>query len=174
MKTGFPNDFQSNLTLERLREALRYDSRTGNFHWLVNPKNGNKIGDIAGRPNRCGHWQIMIDGKRYYAHRLAWLYVYEKWPEVQLDHINLIPGDNRIDNLRYADRHQNGQNRRKQRDNKSGYKGVCWHKATQKWIAQIRINRVSKHLGIFSDPRLAYAAYCEAAKKYHGEFARAE
>jgi hypothetical protein len=48
---------------------------------------------------------------------------------------------------------------------------VSFHKASGKWIAQICINGKKKHLGLFSTPELAYAAYCKAALEYHGKFA---
>lgn len=57
-------------------------------------------------------------------------------------------------------------------DNALGLKGVNWHKAVGKYQATIQFQGVRHHLGWYDDPNLAYAAYCEAAKFYHGEFAR--
>ena len=87
-----------------------------------------------------------------------------------VDHINGNVLDNRRSNLRICTKHQNTMN--KIVTNTSGYKGVSWHKRDKKWQAQIKINYVNIHLGLFSTPELAHKAYCEAAIKYHGEFAR--
>ena len=61
---------------------------------------------------------------------------------------------------------------RKERNNTSGYKGVSFHKDTGMYRARIMVRGVSIHLGAFRRPELAHAAYCEAAKKHFGEFAR--
>jgi len=89
----------------------------------------------------------------------------------QCDHINHDTLDNRRSNLRKAIGNQNNRNSRKRKDNTSGYKGVCWHKWTRKWSAQITINRKHIHLGYFDKSKNAAHAYDEAAKKYFGEFA---
>jgi hypothetical protein len=80
--------------------------------------------------------------------------------------------NNTDENLRRATRSQQVINRRRGRNNTSGYKGVSWHKASGKWRASIRVDGRQIHLGLFDTPELAYAAYCAAAIKYHGEFAR--
>jgi len=74
-------------------------------------------------------------------------------------------------NLRLATREQNMANRRKHSNNTSGFKGVCWHKHKGKWQAQISVSGTIIHLGRFTSKEAAYAAYCDAAEKYHGEFA---
>lgn len=88
------------------------------------------------------------------------------------DHINGNTLDNREENLRSATNAQNTQNQGLRLDNTSGYKGVTWDKRDKKWKAQIEANGKGKSLGNFDTPELAYQAYCEAAKKLHGEFAR--
>lgn len=42
--------------------------------------------------------------------------------------------------------------------------GVCWHKATSKFIANARVNGKQKHLGLFATAQLAHKAW-QAAKK---------
>lgn len=75
-------------------------------------------------------------------------------------------------NLRIATTAQNQANRGKNRNNQSGYKGVSWHSTRQTWTAQIGVEGRNIFLGRFSSAESAYGAYCEAAKRYHGEFAR--
>lgn len=89
----------------------------------------------------------------------------------QVDHINHDTLDNRRENLRLATRSQNLMNRIKQQNNTSGYKGVSWHKHSQKWRATIKIGSRHTHLGLFDTPKDAYDAYCKAADELHGEFA---
>lgn len=88
------------------------------------------------------------------------------------EHINGDTLDNRRDNLRIATRSQNARNRGKQSNNKSGYKGVHFHKASGKWIAEIGLNGKHIYLGLYSTPQLAHEAYCKAAEQLHGEYAR--
>lgn len=93
------------------------------------------------------------------------------FPEgLQVDHINGNKLDNRKCNLRLATNSQNHCNRGKQSNNTSGYKGVFWHKRTQKWVARIGLNRKGISLGLYADPKDASAAYLAASAKYHGEF----
>jgi hypothetical protein len=91
-----------------------------------------------------------------------------------VDHINGDGLDNRRSNLRLATKAQNQRNQRLRRDNKSGFKGVCWDNRAKKWRALIRFNGKQKTLGYFDTPEEAYEAYCAAAIELHGEFARLE
>ncbi len=89
----------------------------------------------------------------------------------QADHINHNALDNRRCNLRIATRSENQHNRVNQRNSVTGLKGVSWHKASKKWRVQIGIDGVQLYLGCFSKQEDASAAYRNAAKDLHGEFA---
>lgn len=88
---------------------------------------------------------------------------------MKTDHKNRNTLDNQEENVRICNNYQNSHNRIKQRNNKSGYKGVFWFK--NKWVAEIASECKSKMLGSFSTPEEAARAYDEAAKRLHGEFA---
>lgn len=92
---------------------------------------------------------------------------------IEADHIDPINSlDNRSKNLRSANRSQNMQNIRTPKSNKSGYKGVYWHKSNNCWAACIFHDGKKLHLGSFNDPAVAHTAYCITAGKLFGEFAR--
>jgi hypothetical protein len=78
--------------------------------------------------------------------------------------------DNRKANLRIADVSQNGCNSKISRNNRSGFKGVYFHKKNRVWCAVVRRTGTSRFLGCFPTPEAAYAAYVKAAKELHGEF----
>lgn len=106
---------ESLLTLERVRDAFRYDRDTGLFVWRNGNGNNRRRGDRAGvyQRNREGgrHYQLIrIDGRSYLGHRLAWFYVHGKWPNGEIDHINGVKFDNAIANLRDVTRKQNSWN----------------------------------------------------------------
>jgi hypothetical protein len=88
-----------------------------------------------------------------------------------VDHINGNGLDNRSKNLRIASPSQNGGNSVISKNNKSGYKGVFWHKRQGAWMASIMKNRKTIRLGLFDTPKEAHDAYCAAALRLFGEFA---
>lgn len=89
-----------------------------------------------------------------------------------VDHINGNGLDNRRSNLRLVTKSQNMMNSGVRRNNKSGYKGVSWDKINNKW--RVTIWRMNKQfdVGRFEDILDAARAYNEAARIYHGEYAR--
>ena len=88
------------------------------------------------------------------------------------DHINGNSLDNRRSNLRHASYSENARNRKTRRTSTTGLKGVSPKKDNGKWTASIYVSGKRKHLGVFSTPQEAHVAYCEAASKFYGEFAR--
>lgn len=108
----------------------------------------------------------------YKVHRIIWLYMTGEWPKAFIDHVNGDGLDNRWANLREATIAENAKNRRLNRNNTSGFKGVSFAKRANKYTAQVTANRKRVCLGFFDTPEDAYAAYCEAAKKHYGEYAR--
>jgi hypothetical protein len=159
--------------LAELREWLRYDAETGEFYWLQCSGKKMRPGKKAGWITSFGYVNITLNDHRMPGHRLAWLFVHGEDPgDKMIDHINGVPSDNRICNLRLATARQNACNQRKQDGTTSAYKGVTWYKRKGKWMAQIRINGKAKHLGYFHDEMAAHMAYCQAAHDTFGEFAR--
>lgn len=159
---------KTNLTAERLREVLSYDPETGVFHHLREDVIRRFRRLEAGSIDKDGYVIIGVDGAVYRAHRLAWLYVHGQWPAHEIDHINGIPDDNRITNLREADGPRHQQQNQKLRDtNKSGYPGVYWDTTNGRWRAMIRNGGKKLSLGSFTSRHDAGAAYMAAKAKMH-------
>lgn len=156
------------ITHGRLLQVMNYDAETGLFHWLAATSKKTKIGSQAKTINAYGYIRIRIDKEDYVAHRLAWFYVYGKWPENQIDHINGVRTDNRINNLRDVCVRQNQENqRRAQKGNRSGFLGVSWNNKDQKWWSRISVNGKFNYLGSYDKPEDAHAAYVEAKRLRH-------
>jgi len=154
------------LTAERLREVLSYDSETGVFCWLKPLRNGT-TGALAGGFRADGYLVIGMHGKTYRAHRLAWLFVHGCWPVADIDHINGDRADNRMGNLRAASRAENQQNRTLDVKNTSGFHGVSRYAGGKKWRARIQVDGVEQHLGTFESPEDAEEAYLAAKAALH-------
>lgn len=90
----------------------------------------------------------------------------------EVDHIDGNGLNNRKSNLRQATASENRRNQRLSKANSSGLKGVSWNKRESVWEAYIRVDGKKKSLGSFSNVDEAHAAYCRAAERFHGEFAR--
>lgn len=157
------------ITAEELRRLLDYDPETGVFIWKELPEFSTAavVGGKAGCAWATGYRIVVLMSKRYLAHRLAWLYVYGKWPTKQLDHINRDKSDNRITNLREATTRENQLNTPA---GKSGVKGVAWHTQHQKWSTQIWVKGRRVFLGLYNNVADAAAHYQWARISYDREF----
>jgi len=150
------------LTQERLKELLHYDEELGTFTWLIRPCNSMRSGDFAGTYDKNGYLRILYKGKLYMGHWLAWLYIYGKFPDNEIDHINGNPSDNTILNLRDVTRKQNMENKKVYSNSKSGYPGVTWHIKKNRWV--VRIGHYGKRISVgqFKDLNDAIAARIKA------------
>jgi len=165
MLRQYSNIYAAMITQSELKQRYFYNPDTGLFTRICKT-NGRHFGKTL-----INNKKIIIKGKAYLPHRLAWLYMTGKHPDQFIDHINRDSTDNRFSNLREASYAENNRNRSIGKDNTSGYKGVSYHKHNKKYRAEIRVNNISKHLGYFSNPADAHAAYIQAANIYHKEFA---
>ena len=156
-----------------LKKILEYSPETGRFKWKID-RLPIVSGDWAGTIRKDNYVVIKINGKQYKAHRLAWLYVYGEWPTQEIDHINRIKNDNRICNLREATRNQNVANGSKRKTNTSGIVGVSWFKVDKVWVAYIRIDSKTIHLGRYKNIFDAACARRSAEQKYFREFSPGE
>lgn len=157
------------LTQKRLKELFIYDPYTGIFTRKVDC-NRAKRGDRAECKHNQGYVRISVDGNRYLAHRLAFLYMTGTLPSQEVDHINGTRSDNSWNNLRECSSQQNKFNMAGY--GKSGVKGVYWNTDKRKWQAQTSVNGRVRYLGRFDDLEVAEELVKFVREIAHGEFAR--
>lgn len=148
-----------------LLENLRYNPATGKWRRL------RRFPGPAGCFHISGYRWIRLKGTRYFEHSLAWFYMTGRWPKNMVDHKDGKKANNRWKNLRAATRSQNGANRRINTKRKNSYKGI--QPDRHKFRARIVVRGKHINLGTFADAKSAHRAYCVAAKKHFGAFARA-
>lgn len=153
------------LTPQRAKEYFLY--KEGNLFYKISSNSKIKIGQKAGYKNPNGYVTVSVDNVQYRAHQVIFLMFHGYLPE-QIDHINNIRCDNRIENLRPSNKLENAKNRPINKNNTSGYKNV--YKSGKKWRVMVGINGEYKNFGSFQDIELAHLVAIEARNKYHGEF----
>ena len=167
---GSPKKLPSALVL---RNLFAYDQKTGILTWKVDRYPRKLIGNEAGWLDPHGRRCVEIDGVAYKVVRIIWKIMTGRDPNQEVDHINLIRNDDRWENLREASWSDNSRNRNKRSDSANPYKGIRQDKRWGRWYARIQIAGNKRfEIGGFATPEEAHKAYCEAAQKYHGDFAR--
>jgi len=144
----------------RIIDQISYNPVTGMFHWIIS-KPKIHIGMRAGGLHTKGYRKIRINGKKYFEHRLAFLFMTGDWPEDQVDHINGVPDDNRWANLRLANNAQNQWNSKSY--SSTGHKGV--YKIRDRYRVK---GHQDRHLCYTDDFDLA-CAISAAHRELHGE-----
>lgn len=112
-----------------------------------------KPGDEVGTLNSEGYLVVNVRGKVYHVAHIVWLLYYGELPW-EIDHINRVGSNNRIENLRRANRSVNNRNRGTNSNNTSGHTGVSRHKSTGKWL----VTAYNKYVGLFPTKEEAIAA----------------
>jgi len=157
------------LDVNSLKEDICYNPKTGCFTLRkdLNPraKASKQIGYLYNK----GYVRVPYKGLKLSGHKLAWALFYGEWPKEDIDHINMDRSDNRIDNLRLANKSQNAMNR-KALTGKSC--GVSFHKTSGKFQARITVCGQTKYLGLFKTENEAAEEYNKFARELHGKFAR--
>ena len=160
---------KANKIPEDIREYLRYED--GKVYWTKKPSRKIRVGAESKCISSNGYKIMQFKGKIYRVHRVVWFLVKDEQPPEMLDHINNNTLDNHIENLREVTPRQNSFNAKTSKLNKSGVKGVHWHKKNRKWVANISINNKTKNIGSFTELEEAEKAIKEFREKLHGEYA---
>lgn len=139
----------------------------GRLTWRIKPCKNMKKSSPAGTMRNDGYLQVRFMNKIHLVHRIVWEMFNGQIPYgMQIDHINHIRSDNRIQNLRMVTKISNGRNLTKKINNTSGVTGVSWSKSRAKWRVQIMVDRKSIHIGYFNDFDSAMAARLSANERY--------
>lgn len=157
------------VTQKRLRELFDYNEDTGLFTRISPVKKAN-VGDIAGARAKNGYITISVDCKRYYAHRLAFIYMTGDCPKT-VDHIDRNRANNRWSNLRESTAQLQEANKEKCQGNTSKYKGVSFKSKIGRYVARLKVDGNEIYLGCFADEDNAARAYNTAAIEAFGKYA---
>jgi hypothetical protein len=150
--------------------SIAYVPLSRGFWSIIDRENAEMVGQFnwtatlngSGVPRAIGH-----AGKgRSYSIYLSRFLVSAR--NLDVDHKNGNTLDNRLSNLRPATRSQNCRNK----GARKGLKGASFNKEKRKWRGSIHMNGKSIHLGTFDSEKDAHDAYCRAAERLYGEFAR--
>lgn len=162
------------MTQKRLRHLFNYRSDGVLIEKTRRGRGNLKLPgyELTGDIVKSGHIRVCIKCKRYFYHRLVYIWHRGAIPKSKhIDHINMIPSDNRIENLRLVFTEQNRVHKGKLKNNTSGFKGVSYHRTHKKWIAQIAFYKKATHLGYYLNKEDAARAYDKAALRIHGHYA---
>lgn len=157
------------LDLDRVQELLDVDPSTGRMVWKSRgtAKFDNLYaGREAGFVRHDGYVQVRIDGKLYYRHRIIQALSNGDDLDMEVDHINGVPGDDRAVNLRYVAKDDQQRNLKMPTTNTSGRIGVSRYR-NGRWQAAIWSGNRIISLGRFDTFEEACAAR-EAAEVAHG------
>ena len=155
--------------MKRSSSDLWYHPLTGDLHWKISGHGVTK-GDVAGSIKSDGYRRVQIDGKIYLAHRLIWEMFNDFIPEgIQIDHINNIRDDNRIDNLRLVNNNKNQWNALISQNNTSGFKGVSFDSWSGLWRGRVEKNKIKYHKS-FSTKELAVEWVRNKREELHEQY----
>jgi hypothetical protein len=136
------------------------------FEWL---NQWNWSSEKHGDHKRAVRWTQDGHGKRIRIHMHR---IIMGCPEnMQIDHIDRNPLNNKKSNLRICTQAENVMNRPRFKTTKGPYKGAYMHKECNKWVGAIGHKGKMIYLGLFSTAEEAAHAYDKKAKELHGEFA---
>ena len=155
------------LTQKRLKELFSYEPTTGLFTRIVGRNSSNaKAGSVAGCLASNGYIRICVDGKKYQAHRLAYLYMVGAWPVNMIDHRDNCKHNNIWTNLRPATRPENRLNSGASKNN------ILGHKNIRKVDSSYQVKVQGAYVGCSTNLETAIAWRDFAVEFCNGDFAR--
>jgi hypothetical protein len=153
-----------------------YDPETGLLTWKFSSaqiKQGSEVGTNSSTPKSCTKYRaVRLFGLNYKIHRIIWLMQTGEYPKGDIDHIDGNGLNNKWENLRDVTHSQNLMNAAVRSDSTTGYKGVSYDKARERWYAYINIDGKRKMLGRHRTLQEAVTARSNAEKELFGEYSR--
>ena len=153
-----------------------FDYKDGELYWRISNSNRVKVGDKVSPTRKIGDIVLVgINGKIYRLHRLIYLYFNENFDiedrKIQIDHIDIDRSNNRIENLRVANNKENNCNKKIQRNNTSGFRGVKHYPEGRKkcWLGYYKVDgkMISKYF-LTKNEAIEFAEHNR--KIHHEEF----
>jgi hypothetical protein len=148
------------------KEYFSYNS--GKLYWKIDSGTRGRKGTLAGKQRLDGYFDVGLKGKYYLVHRIIYALHHGSLPKI-VDHVNRIPFDNRIENLRASDYNKNIWNSGISSANSTGVKGVRLTK-NDKYEARLAVNNKTIQVGTFETLQEAEDALCRIRQKEHGEY----
>lgn len=133
-----------------LKEYLSYDAITGHLTWIKKPSSRTVIRSRAGTLRKDGYRSIALLGGKWQEHHIIWCLVTGEYPTHQLDHINQVRDDNRINNLREVTKAENARNRARG-ESLLDEAGIWYCKRRQRYVAEITLNGKKVYQKTFID-----------------------
>jgi len=132
-------------------ELFVYEKKSGRLINRIKRNSRAPQGAIAGSLNNSGYLVTRVSGRSIRVHRIVWEMHNGPIPfGIEIDHINRDRADNRIENLRLANRHEQNLNL-SQRTSASHVTGVVFNKKDKKWQAQIGFKGKHLYLGQYAN-----------------------
>ena len=133
---------------------------TGRLYWK-HRRSGRQTWKPVGYLSEKGYFIVVYMGHHFRVHRLIWIYHNGSIPDdLQIDHINGVRHDNRIENLRIVTNQENQFCRRR-------VKGCFWDATQDKYRAKITVNGKAIYLGYFDSEQEARRVYRAAKRRLH-------
>lgn len=164
-------------TKDQLEKVLTYDPKSGKLFWKDRSRSdfhsyhafrvfqGRYANKEAFTADTRGYKTGRVFGTQFFAHKIIWAMAYNEWPS-SLDHIDGDRSNNKIENLRPVTQKENCRNSSIPVNNTSGHIGVSWIKRLNAWTAQIKVDQVKRHLGVFKNFDDAVKARKDAEAKF--------
>ncbi len=147
-------------TRERLLDLFDIDVEAGSIVWKRSQGRAG-AGEIAGSRCSTGYRRIFVDSTEYKTHSVIYFVAHGEWPSL-VDHINGVRDDNRIANLRAADRGANARNRHKYKESK--LPGAHRYGANG-FAAIVTTDGVQFRIGVYDTEAEAHTAYQKARER---------
>ena len=153
------------MDLQQITKKFRYDPVSGNLFYRSWYRSGKE--QLVKSLDADGYLSVTLNRRRQRAHRVCYMIFHQQiLGDKIVDHLDQDKKNNRISNLRLTTRAVNNQNLAKRKTNTSGVVGVYQIPSSGKWRAQIRVNKINKHIGCYNTIEEATAARRFAIKQY--------
>ena len=157
-----------NVSFEEMSSLFEYNPETGFFFRKIGVGSYRKDWTQGTRQSN-GYRFFIVKGRKYLAHRLAFLLTHGRYPSGVIDHVNGIRSDNRIVNLRDVTQGENTKNSHIRLERKRKFSGYTYDAKQKKWKAEARIKGKRYSLGRFKTELEAHEAYVSFMKKHESE-----